>query len=145
MSSRTSDIDFTFRREVTVRGAVGALADGGWSLKEPLGISYVVNDDDAYDWQSTNLDRAAEVFTLLDAPENLGCHVGVCVYHAEAETGGQLLFFPGRTRCAFSPTINRRSLPDAPAFTDVSWYLQALVKPLLPIGLHSYEACDIGF
>jgi hypothetical protein len=27
-----------------------------------------------------------------------------------------------------------------PAFTDVSWYLQALVTPLL----HSYEACDIA-
>lgn len=145
MSSRTSSIDFTFRREVTVRAVVDGLASGGWSLKEPLGISYVVNDDDAYDWQSTNLDCTDEVLTLLDAPENLEFHVGVCIYHAEAETGGQLLFFPGRTLCAFSPTINRRSLPDAPAFTDVAWYLQALVTPSLPIGLHSYEACDIGF
>ncbi|MEW9533289.1 hypothetical protein [Microbispora sp. NPDC049125] len=145
MSSRTSSIEFTFTHEVTVRAVVDGLASGGWSLKEPLGLSYVVNDDDLYDWQSTSLDCADEVLMLLDAPENRGFHVGVCIYHRKAETGGQLLFFPGRTLCSFYPTINRRSLPEAPAFTDLSWYLQALVTPFLPIGLHSYETCDIGF
>ncbi|UKY47413.1 hypothetical protein [Streptomyces inhibens] len=145
MSSRSADIDFTFTREVTVGATVDALAAAGWSLKEPLGISYVVNDNDMFDWQSTTSDRAQEVLTLLDAPENADYHVAVCVYHVRADTGGQLLFFPRRTACSFSPTINRRSLPGSPAFTDVGWYLHTLVPPLVAVGLEGYEARDIGF
>jgi hypothetical protein len=143
VSSRSADIDFTFAREVTVRTAVEALATTGWSLEEPL--SYVVNDNDLYDWQSTTSDRAGEVLALLDAPEHATYHVVVCVYHAQAGTGGQLLFFPHRTACSFSPTINRRSLPSSPGFTDVSWYLHTLVPALLTVGLDGYEARDIGF
>ncbi|WP_406138564.1 hypothetical protein [Streptomyces sp. NBC_01089] len=145
MSSRDSDIDFTFSQAVTVRAVHSALAVAGWSLKEPLGISYMVNEDNGYDWQSTNPGLEDEVLTLLDAPEKLTFEVGVCMYHQEAGTGGQFLFRAGRTECAFIPTINRRSLPEAPEFTDLAWYLQALVTPLLPIGLHSYEASDTGF
>ncbi|MFF3127439.1 hypothetical protein ACFVRD_35260 [Streptomyces sp. NPDC057908] len=142
MSSRTADIDFTFAREVTVRTIVEALATSGWSLEEPL--SYMVNDTDLYDWQSTTNDHTGEVLALLDAPEHAKYHVAVCVYHGQAGTGGQLLFFPHRTACSFSPTINRRSLPGSAGFTDVSWYLHALVPPLLALGLEGYEARDIG-
>ncbi|MFG2593896.1 hypothetical protein [Streptomyces sp. NPDC048438] len=143
MSSRTADIDFTFARELTVRATIGALAAAGWALEEPL--SYMVNDDDdLYDWRSTTRDHTQEVLADLDAPEHVNHHVAVCIYHGAANTGGQLLFFPGRMTCSFIPTINRRRLPDSVDFTDLSWYMHTLVPPLLMIGLKSYEACDIG-
>ncbi|WP_406361067.1 hypothetical protein [Streptomyces sp. NBC_01579] len=146
MSSRSADIDFTFTREVTVRSTVDALTTTGWSLEEPLGLTYVVNDnDDSYDWLSTTTDRTEEVLTLLDAPEKTDYHVALCVYHAQAETGGQLLFLPRRTACSFIPTINRRKLSGSSDFTDVGWYLHALVPSLLTVGLEGYEARDIGF
>ncbi|MFI6149322.1 hypothetical protein [Streptomyces sp. NPDC051109] len=44
--SRTADIDLVFARAVTVDAVVRALAGEGWSLQEPLGISYMVNNDD---------------------------------------------------------------------------------------------------
>ncbi|KOG13960.1 MULTISPECIES: hypothetical protein [Streptomyces] len=142
MSSRTADIDFTFTRELTVRTTIGALATTGWALEEPL--SYMVNDDDLYDWQSTTREHTRDVVAVLDAPRHAKHHVAVCIYHEEASTGGQLLFFPGRLTCSFIPTINRRRLPDSVDFTDLSWYLHTLVPPLLAVGLKSYEACDIG-
>jgi len=145
MPSRTADIDFTFVREVTVRSTVSALIRGGWSLEEPLGLSYMVNDDDMYDWLCCAPDQAGEVLTLLDSPENKGYTVAVCIYHPSAETGGQLLFAPDRTKCSFIPTINRRGLPSAPKFTDVAWYLQTLVPTLVHEGLHGYEATEEGF
>ncbi|WP_329121294.1 hypothetical protein [Streptomyces sp. NBC_01465] len=145
MPSRISDIDFTFGQEVTVRAVVEALAGAGWSLKEPLGLSYMVSIDDAYDWEFADIEAADKVLALLDAPENFKREVGICVHHEEAETGGSLLFQAGRTECAFIPNINGRSpAADRPS-TDASWYVQALVNPLLPIGLHSYEPGDIGF
>lgn len=112
VSSRSADIDFTFTREVTVRTTADAPTTTGWSLEEPLGLSYVVNDNnDSYDWHSTTTDRAAEVLTLLDAPENTDYRVALCIYSTQAETGGQLLFFPRRTASSFIPTINRRNCP----------------------------------
>ncbi|NBE56997.1 hypothetical protein [Streptomyces boluensis] len=142
MSSRSADVDFTFWYEVTVRATVEALVATGWRLEEPL--SYMVNDNDLFDWRETTGDRAEEVLDLLDAPEHKEHHVALCVYHPSAATGGQLLFRPHRTECAFIPTIHRRELPGAPRFTDLSWYLGALVPPLLTVGLRSYEAQDIA-
>ncbi len=141
--SRTADIDLVFARAVTVDAVVRALAGEGWSLQEPLGISYMVNNDDLFDWQSASTDQAAEVLTVVDSPDNIDYHVGVCIYHSAAETGGQLFFHAGRSHCSFIPTINRRSLSGATTLTDMAWYLNTLVPPLLAMGLASYEARDL--
>ncbi|MFJ4153166.1 hypothetical protein ACIP10_37245 [Streptomyces galbus] len=141
--SKITDIDLAFARAVTVGAVVRSLAGEGWSLQEPLGISYVVNHDDLFDWQSTSPDQAAEVLSLLDSPANVHHDVGVCIYHSTAETGGQLLLHAGRSRCSFIPTIDRRSLSRAPALTDMAWYLNTLVPPLLALELTSYGAKDL--
>ncbi|QSS89174.1 hypothetical protein [Streptomyces sp. M54] len=90
--SRTADIDLVFARAVTVDAVVRALAGEGWSLQEPPGISYMVNNDDLFGWQSTSTDQAAEVLTMVDSPDNIDYHVGVYIYHSTAETGGQYFF-----------------------------------------------------
>jgi hypothetical protein len=141
--SRTADIDLVFARVVTVGTVVRALAGEGWSLQEPLGLSYMVDRDGLFDWQSTSTNRVVEVLTEVNARENIDHYVGVCIYHSTAEIGGQLLFHPGRSHCSFSPTINRRSLPGAPALTDMAWYLNRLVPPLLAVELTGYEARDL--
>ncbi|MFE4337218.1 hypothetical protein ACFRQM_50295 [Streptomyces sp. NPDC056831] len=141
--SRTADIDLVFARAVTVDAVVRVLAGEGWSLQEPLGISYMVNNDDLFDWQSASADQAAEVLTVVDSPDHIDYLVGVCIYHSAAGTGGQLLFHAGRSHCSFIPTIDRRGLSGAPALTDMAWYLNALVPPLLAMGLASYEARDL--
>ena len=142
--SRTADIDFAFARTVTVDAVVRALAGAGWSLEEPLGISFMVNDDGLFGWKSTSTDQEAKVLSVVDAPGNINCLVGVCIYHPTAKTGGQLLFHAGRSECAFIPSIDRRSLSGAPSLTDMAWYVNALVPPLLTVGLTGYEARDLA-
>ncbi|WP_327721780.1 hypothetical protein OG381_45035 [Streptomyces sp. NBC_00490] len=142
--SRTADIDLVFACPVTAGAVVRTLTGEGWSLQEPLGISYVVNNDDLFNWQSTSTDRAAEVLALVDSPTNVDHHVGVCIYHSTAETGGQLLLYAGRSHCSFIPTIDRRGLSGAAGLTDMAWYLNALVPPLLALGLASYKARDLA-
>ncbi|MFD4173716.1 hypothetical protein [Streptomyces anulatus] len=141
--SRTADIDLVFARAITVDAVVRALAGEGWSLREPLGVSYLVNNDGLFDWQTASADQAAEVLTVVDSPDNMDHLVGVCIYHSAAGTGGQLLLPAGRSHCSFIPTIDRRGLSAAPAMTDLAWYLNALVPPLLTIGLAGYEARDL--
>lgn len=140
--SRTADIDLWFARAATVDAVVRALSAEGWSLQEPLGMTYMINSNGLFEWHSTSTDRADQILSLVDAPDNFDYHVGVCVYHSTARTGGQLLFHGGRSHCSFIPTINRRSLSGTPALTDISWYLNALVPPLIALGLLSYEARD---
>jgi hypothetical protein len=142
--SWTADIDFAFAPAVTVASVVHALAGAGWSLQEPLGISYLVNDDDLFSWQSVPTDQSAVVLAEVDSPNNSNHLVGVCIYHPAEATGGQLLFIQGRSHCTFIPTIRRRSLPVAPAMTDVAWYLNRLIAPLLALGLTGYEARDLA-
>ncbi|MFD7079054.1 hypothetical protein [Streptomyces sp. NPDC059918] len=52
---------------------------------------------------------------------------------------------PGRRKVCFSPTIDRRHIPEAPAFTDLTWYLRALVPVRATIGLEGYEAKEIKY
>lgn len=147
MGSRDADIDFTFTCPTTVRAVLDAIAGVGWSEEVPVGsITYMINDsDDAYEWYGRTPGDIGEVLALLDAPGNLPYAVALNVYHPEAETGGMLMFMPGRTDVSFVPTIDRRRIPTAPEFTDLAWYLHALVPALVTAGLNGYEANEIRY
>ncbi|MFV5997305.1 hypothetical protein ACNPQM_34170 [Streptomyces sp. NPDC056231] len=147
MGSRDADIDFTFTCPTTVRAVLDALTGVGWSAAVPPGgVSYMINDaDDMYEWYDSAPDGLGEVLALLDAPGNLPYTVALNVYHSEAGTGGMLMFLPGRTDVSFTPTIDRRRIPAAPEFTDLAWYLHALVPALVTTGLEGYEAKEIRY
>lgn len=142
--SRTADIDLTFVLPVTVTEVVGTLAPHGWSPVEPLGVSYMLEGDDDWDWTSVEPERAGEIVVMLDSDEVREQAVGLAVYHAQARTGGNLLFFRGRTTVGFSPLIDRRGMPGAPRMTDMAWYLEHLAYPLLDAGLIQYEVRDLA-
>ncbi|MFE2853907.1 hypothetical protein ACFXJO_22610 [Streptomyces lavendulae] len=146
MGNRQADIDFTFTHPTTVRSLLEVLTPVGWSAEERLGcISYMVNGaDDMYDWYDSTPDRLDAVLAELDAEANLPYTVALNVYHRQGGTGGMLMCYPQRRKVSFLPTINRRRIPNAPKFTDLAWYLHALVPSLLRVGLEGYEAREDG-
>lgn len=147
MGSRDADIDFTFTSPTTVRVVLDSLAPAGWSAVQGGDhVSYMVNDpDDNYEWYDSTADRIDKVLGDLDATANEPYTVALDIYHSEAETGGMLMFSPGRTDVSFIPTIDRRRIPAAPEFTDLAWYLHALVPALVTAGLKGYEAHEIRY
>ncbi|WP_329378556.1 hypothetical protein OG625_10285 [Streptomyces sp. NBC_01351] len=147
MGSRDADIDFTFTCPTTVRAVLDALTEVGWSVETQVGcVTYMINDaDDAYEWYESTPDGIGEVPALLDAPGNLPYAVAFNVYHPEAGTGGMLMFMPGRTDVSFVPSCDRRHIPAAPEFTDLAWYLHALVPALVRAGLEGYEAREVRY
>ncbi|WP_189281924.1 hypothetical protein [Streptomyces atratus] len=147
MGSRDAYIDFTFTCPTTVRAVLDALTGAGWSAAvPPEGVSYMINDaGDMYEWYDSAPGGLGEVLVLLDAPGNLLYTVALNVYHSEAGTGGMLMFLPGRTDVSFTPTIDRRRVPAAPEFTDLAWYLHALVPALVTAGLEGYEAKEVRY
>ncbi|MFD9078279.1 hypothetical protein [Streptomyces erythrochromogenes] len=142
MGNRQADIDFTFQRPATVRGLLELLTPAGWSAEERPGyISYMINDaDDMHEWYESTPDCLNAVLAELDSAANLPFTVALNIYHPQGGTGGMLMFSAQRREVSFLPTIDRRSIPDAPQFTDLAWYLAALVPPLLWAGLEGYEA-----
>lgn len=147
MGSRDADIDFTFTRPITVRAVWDVLLQAGWYAEEHAGhISYMINGpDDLYEWFDSKPERLEEALTVLDAAANLPYTVAINVYHPEAETGGMLMFHPGRSEVSFVPTINRRRIPAVPESTDLAWYLHTLVPALLRAGLTGYEAREVSY
>ncbi|MEY2231838.1 MULTISPECIES: hypothetical protein [Streptomyces] len=146
MGNRQADIDFTFTHPTTVRALLEVLAPAGWSAEERLGhISYMVNDaDDMYYWYDSTPDRLDAVLAELDAAANLPYTVALNVYHLQGGTGGMLMLYAQRRKVSFLPTIARRGIPGASKFTDLAWYLHALVPSLLGVGLEGYEAREDG-
>lgn len=142
--SRTADIDLTFGYPVTVTGMLSTLAGHGWTAVEPMGVSYVIAINDDWDWRSEEPGRAAEIALRLDAPDLSGVPVGISLYHQQAATGGTMLFFRDRKETAFSPVLDRREVPGAPRMTDMAWYVQHLVYPLIDGGLLQYELRDLA-
>lgn len=142
--SRSVDIDLTFGREVAVTGILQLLAQRGWTPVEPLGISWMIESEGDFDWSSGDPLKQPQILARLDAPEARGLHVGISVYRPNIETGGTLLFYPGRQAASFTPSINRRSLQGAAEMTDLAWYIKELVYPLLPGDLLGYTARDIA-
>lgn len=141
--SRTADIDLVFVVPVSVAEVLGALEPYGWGVVEPLGVSYMLEGDDDWDWTRVEPERAGEVVAMLDSEEVREQAVAVAVYHPQARTGGHLLFFRGRTDVGFSPVLDRREIPAAPQLTDMAWYLEHLVHPLIEQGLLGYELRDM--
>ncbi|WP_369780059.1 hypothetical protein [Streptomyces sp. R33] len=146
MGNRQADIDFTFQHPTTMRALLEVLTPAGWCAEERPGyISYMVNDaDDMHDWYDSTPDRLNAVLAELDATANLPYTVALNVYHPQAGTGGMLVLQPQRRELSFLPTIYRRGIPGAPKFTDLAWYLHALVPSLLRVGLTDYEARENG-
>nr|WSX53595.1 hypothetical protein OG409_34560 [Streptomyces sp. NBC_00974] len=106
----------------------------------------MLNDgDDSYEWYDSKPELIDEALAVLDATANLPYTVALNVYHAEAKTGGMLMFHPGRTDVSFVPSVERRLVPSAPQFTDLAWYLHALVPALITAGLRGYEAREVRY
>lgn len=145
--SRSVSIDFSFRgaTRVTVQGILRVLEPGGWGTIEPLGLSFAVEDAMGdLDWTATVPEQLNSVVAALDDPGRVHQHVGICVYHQAAGTGGQLLFFPGREQISFLPTINRRAHVVGPEFTDIPWYLEQMLPAFYEAGMTGYETEDVA-
>ncbi|MFI1155364.1 hypothetical protein [Streptomyces sioyaensis] len=142
--SRRADIDFTFEEPVTVSAIMRALSPTGWGPVEPLGVSFFVEEDGDIDWERGDANDANFIISSLDAPENIDRATGVSVYNESTGRGGTLLIFAGRTQASFTPSIDRKPLvEELPRMTDIAWYLNQLVLPLVHIGLSGYEARDL--
>lgn len=141
--SRSADIDFWFSDPVTIASTLKGLGVAGWGPEEPLGVSYFVEEDGDPDWERGDSSNVDSIQSLLDAPENADALVGISIYSKTEQRGGSLLFFPGRTQVSFMPSIDRKPLVEGSKMTDMGWYLNQLLAPLLTINLSGYEARDI--
>jgi hypothetical protein len=147
VGNRQAEIELAFTHPTTVRALLTVLTPAGWVAEECSGrISYMINDaDDMHDWYDSTPDRLDAVLAELDATPSDPYAVAINIYHPQGSTGGMLMLLAERRRVAFLPTVDRRCIPQAPEFTDLAWYLHALVPALLGAGLEDYEASEVRY
>lgn len=133
--SRSASIDIQVAAVVRqVTQLLRALIESGWSLDDHGVISFLpLGDDGDYEWTSAPHAELERVLSLIDEKEAAGEEIGVGLTWKDGGSGGELRI-AGNT-LFFSPTIDRRELPNGQGFTDVGWYLQRFLPALTRAGL----------
>ncbi len=142
--SRSADIDFQFVAPVVVSGLVNELIAAGCSLSCRGQVSYVLDENQMFDWVQVEDRRIADVLAQADAvPADLGTVGFTILVDVPSEVGGDLLFRRGRSEVSLVVSVNRRKLGHSSKFTDLGWYLNRLVPVLEPLGLVGVQASDL--
>ncbi|WP_143663305.1 hypothetical protein [Streptomyces bobili] len=137
------DVDFTFRKPIDVSVILSTLLDAGMrSSTEGREVAYLVDEDGMFEWRTAAEYQLNEVMRELGDPRWNDRVVGMTLFFAEAETGGDFLFHPGRESMSCVVGINPKLFQGSSRFCDIGWYLANLVPLLEPLGLSEIEARD---
>lgn len=140
--SRSSDIDFSFEDPLNVSDVLHSLVSHGASLSRNGEISYVLDRDEMFDWQSVPAAELENVIAAEAKEDSSSTSFGISLFLDDQLTGGDLLFHPGRTALSFMVAINRRILPGSQRFCDFGWYLSRLIPVFENMGLKEFTASD---
>lgn len=139
--SRTSGIDFKFTAPYDIRQMIDHLSTSNVSLISQDSIWYLVDYDDAFDWQRAPASELTTVINLLSALQRGSALAGLIVTLDSSGVGGDIIFTKDRLQLLFTATVNRRTIAQS-SFTDLGWYLARLIPILEPLGLSELSAHD---
>lgn len=132
--SRSSSIDIRFYApNQSCYEILQLWLDSDWHLNDFGNISFLpVGDDGSFEWVNLpyHEDNLTYVLDVLRTKQSLNELLGIHLQWKKTEIGGIFLLYPDKT-FSFIANINRRILPDLMQITDVNWYLDKLLTPLL--------------
>jgi hypothetical protein len=128
----TIDVYYYSTRKYSVAEILEMYLTNGWNLNDFGHISLrPLGDKDDFDWVTLELDQKDELYRILLKKFELGEDPAVILMWNETHTGAVTTFFPLEHKISFLLNINRQEHPDLPNWTDISWYLPLIIKPLL--------------
>ncbi|GGO43910.1 hypothetical protein GCM10012287_08210 [Streptomyces daqingensis] len=139
--ARSSDIDFSFEEKLEVSAVVHRLMSHGASFLRDGRVTYVIDKEEMFDWQSVPALELERVLAIADT-ESADFSFGLAVFLDDRFTGGDLLFHPGHKTASFMVTINRKLLFGSQRFCDFGWYLNRLIPVFEEFNLTSFTASD---
>jgi hypothetical protein len=107
----------------------------GWNLNDYGHISLrALGDRDRYEWIRLRLDQVEELFEIIRRKVEAKEDPAVVLTWKDDEVGAVTTYFPQEKRINFLLMINRKNHPELPEWTDISWYLPPIIKPLITNG-----------
>jgi|WetSurMetagenome_2_1015567.scaffolds.fasta_scaffold744180_2 hypothetical protein len=108
----------------------------GWNMNDFGHISLrALGDKDDYDWIELQLGQVDELYKVISKKVEANEDPAVVLMLNEIEVGAVTTFFPKENRINFLLMIGRKKHPELPEWTDISWYIPKLIKPLLASGI----------
>jgi hypothetical protein len=145
--SITSILEITYKPEkVPFSKILALLLDYGWTLDDHGAITFLPpSATDVSEWQRIALDQKAVVLEAMEKKEQQGEISGVVVTWKDSKSGSTILF-EERGRFVLHLDVNRPRSSSVHKFTNVNWYLDRLLSPLISHGIsiaaivwHEYE------
>jgi hypothetical protein len=114
----------------------------GWGLSSYGHLSLrPLGDVDDHDWTYLRPDQEGELYKILRKKMAAKEDLGLVLSWNNGESGAITTFSPNEPTIGFLLDVDRKTLPEAPRWTDVSWYLPKILNPLLlnKIGVSTVE------
>lgn len=136
--SSLSYIDITYHShtEVSVLEILKMYLANGWNLNDNGHISLrPLGDKDDFKWIQLQLDQMGELSDIIRDKVIAYEYPAVVLVMNKVEVGAVATFFPKKKRINFLLDIRKKTHPELPHWTDVSWYLPPILRPLQAGGL----------
>lgn len=130
------DITYHSHREVSVLEILEMYLANDWNLNDNGHISIrPLGDKDDFNWIQLQLEQMRELRDIIRNKVIADEDPAVVLVMNRMEVGAAVTFYPKNHRINFLLDIGKKMHPELPAWTDVSWYLPSICKPLLAGGL----------
>lgn len=123
-------------RDISILEILEMYLANGWNLNDNGHISFrPLGDKDDFNWMRLRLDQIQELKGIVRDKVIAGEDPAVVLVLNDLEVGAATTFYPKDKRINFLLDIGKKTHPELPHWTDVSWYLPRILKPLLVSGL----------
>lgn len=110
------------------------LLENEWRAGHGTDIMYLPVGERDYDWQMVPVSMKDNVLEIIRRKDRMREEVGIDLVWQATCVGGTFRATTGTHRLTMSVDINRRKLPNTGGLTDVTWYLERLIVPLIGAG-----------
>lgn len=114
--------------------------ESGLTINNDGIISYVdVGDIDTFDWKSMDINEVEKLYSVIKKKIQNRENPGVFLLIPPERVGFSLTYVINENTLSFLLTYNNKRLSFTEYWTDVSWYLGKILKPLDNYGIRYYS------
>jgi hypothetical protein len=125
------DVHYETMEDISVPEIIDMFISKGWSLNVSGHISLrPLGDKDDFSWIQLQLDQIKELYRIITKKVEVSEDPAIVLMWGETETGAVTTFFPNEKRINFLLMSGRKRHSEMPDWTDVSWYLPHIFRPL---------------
>jgi hypothetical protein len=125
------DIYYETRCDISVPEIIDLYISHGWNLNDYGHISLrPLGDKDDFSWINLELNQIDELYEIIRKKVEAGEDPSVVLMLDNMETGAVTTFYPQKKRIDFLLMIGKKFHSELSGWTDVSWYLPYIYKPL---------------